>query len=643
MSNNRNEYFSWREDGSYALEINLKDQEDIAHEVLYEDELVKIKDSPMFLGAPLPAGRFALAVGLVLVILAILLFRAFFMQIKDHDRYLALAERNRLRTSVLQPKRGVIRDRTGIILADNIPTFDISVIPVDLPQNQDARNDLLGKIARIYGTPISDIEADILKSRSPDRKIIIARDVDYEQAVALLIGLGDSSGVYIEQGDKRHYPMSDEYQTFSHFLGYTGKITEEQLSDEKYRGYKRTDSVGRMGVEAWYEVWLRGEPGERVVEVDSHGKEQRVVHEQIPIPGKDLYLSIDVNLQKEAELILKKHLQENEIQKGSLILLDPRDGSLLAAASWPSYDNNIFSGHVSSTLYDQYAQDPNNPFLARAWAGLFPSGSTIKPVYAVALLADNIITRHSTVFSSGGVWVGSRFFPDWQTGGHGTTDVRRAIAWSVNTFFYLMCGGGEGIKGLGAERMAFWLEKFGFGSRTGLDLPGEAQGYVPSPQRREEKNGQKWYLGDTYNYAIGQGDLLVTPMQIALATALVANGGKKITPHFNLDFVELENLPEIAPGSVFDVVRQGMRDTVVYGSGRSLADMPFAVAGKTGTAQWRQDKPNHAWFTAFAPYEDPRVTVVVLLEEGEEGSKVAIPVAREALMAWNKYINSLDD
>ncbi len=639
MSNKHNEYFSWREDGGYALEINLKDQEDIAHEVLYEDELVKIKDRPMFLGAPLPAGRFILAVGLVLTVLAVLLFRAFSMQIKDHDRYLALAERNRLRTSVLQPKRGVIRDRTGVILADNIPTFDIAVIPVDLPQDEDARNDLLGKIARVYGAPISDIEADILKSRSPDRKIIIARDVAYDQAVALLIGLGDSSGVYIEQGDKRRYPISSEYQTFSHFIGYTGKITEEQLSEEKYRDYKRTDSVGKMGVESWYEALLRGVPGEKVVEVDSRGKEQRVVHEQDPVPGKDLYLSIDVNLQKESELILKKHLQENEIQKGTLILLDPRDGSVLAVASWPSYDNNIFSGHVSSTLYDQYLKDPNNPFLARAWAGLFPSGSTIKPVYAVALLADKIITRQTAVFSSGGVWVGSRFFPDWQAGGHGATDVRRAIAWSVNTFFYLMCGGGEGIRGLGAENMAVWLEKFGFGSRTGLDLPGEVPGHVPSPQRREEKTGQKWYLGDTYNYAIGQGDLLVTPMQIALATSLIANGGKKITPHFNRDFIEPENQGEIAPASAFEIVRLGMRDTVVYGSGRSLANMPFTVAGKTGTAQWRQDKPNHAWFTAFAPFEDPKVTVVVLLEEGEEGSRTAIPVAREALMAWDKYIN----
>lgn len=624
------------------MEINLKDQESVSHEVLYEDELVKIKDRPMFLGAPLPPKRFIFAVSAVLLVLLVLIFRAFSMQVKDHDKYLALAERNRLRTSVLQPKRGVIRDRTGVILADNVPTFDISVIPVDLPQDEETRNNLLGKIARVYGIPISDIEADIKKSRSPDRKIIIARDVAYEQAVALLIGLGDSSGVFIEQGAKRRYPLSIDFQTFSHFLGYTGKITEEQLQEDKFSEYKRTDSLGKMGVEAWYEDTLRGRPGEKVVEVDSHGKEQRVIHEQDPVPGEDLYLTIDVGLQKETEQILKKHLEENEIQKGTLILMDPRDGSLLAVASWPAYDNNIFSGHVSSTVYDKYVQDPNNPFLARAWAGLFPSGSTIKPVYAVALLADNVITRQTTVFSSGGVWVGSRFFPDWQAGGHGTTDVRRAIAWSVNTFFYLTCGGGEGIRGLGAEKMSVWLEKFGFGSKTGLDLPGEAPGNVPSPQRREEKTGQKWYTGDTYNYAIGQGDLLVTPLQIALATGLVANGGQKITPHFNKNFFPAEQQSEIASDSAFEVVRLGMRDTVIYGSGRSLANMPFTVAGKTGTAQWRQDRKNHAWFTAFAPYEEPRVVVVVLLEEGEEGSRTAIPVAREALMAWNKYINTIN-
>lgn len=633
--NKENGIFAWQEDGRYGLEVKLEEGRGVAPEVMYEDEVLKIKERPLYIGSPLPKVRFDGALVVALTIILLLVARAFWMQVKDHSQYLAMSERNRLRTERLQPTRGIIRDRYGVVLADNVPTFDIAVTPIDLPSDQSARSDLLGRISRISGLPLAELEEDVEKARSPDQKITLARDVAYEQAIALKIELSDMSGVAISTGQKRRFPMSQAYPSFSHILGYLGKISPSDLEKIHETGYSQTDMLGKVGVEASYEALLRGTPGEKITEVDSFGREQRTVHQGASVSGKDLILSIDAELQKQAETILAKGLEQAKISKGSAIALDPRDGSILAIVSLPSYDNNIFSGHVSSTAYSAYLKDENNPFLARAWAGLFPSGSSIKPIYSVALLAEKVITPRTTVLSTGGIRLGAQFFPDWSAGGHGLTDVRKAIAMSVNTFFYITCGGYEGFKGLGAVRMGEWLEKFGFGSKLGLDIPGEQGGLVPSPDWKEKKRNEHWYVGDTYNLAIGQGDFLVTPLQIAVATAEIANGGRQIVPHVALDY-QAATTSVLAPPEAVNVVRSGMRDTIIYGSGRSLSTLPFTSAGKTGTAQWRNDRPNHAWFTSFAPYENPRIVVTVMLEEGVEGSRTAVPVAKEILAAWNK-------
>jgi penicillin-binding protein 2 len=631
------EIFAWREDGNYGLEVQVEEGRGVAPEVMYEDEVLKIKERPLYIGLPLPRLRFDIALVVCLTIILLLVGRAFWMQIKDHYKYLALSERNRLRTETIQPTRGVIRDRQGRVLADNMPTFDVGVTPIDLPIEEDQRTDLMGKISRISGMPLAELEQDIKGARSPDQKITVARDIAYEQAIALKIELSDMPGVSITTGQKRRYAMSSANPSFSHILGYLGKLSSDDLDKIGELGYSRTDLLGKAGVEAWYEPLLRGTPGDKITEVDSFGHEQRTVHEGKAVPGKDLILSIDAEFQKQVETLLVNGLEKAKIKKGSAIAIDPRDGSILAVVSWPAYDDNIFSGHVSSTAYNAYLKDENNPFLARAWAGLFPSGSSIKPVYATALLAEHIITPHTTVLSTGGIRLGASFFPDWSAGGHGLTDVRKAIAMSVNTFFYITCGGYDSFKGLGAEKMSEWLKKFGFGSKLGLDIPGEQSGLVPSPAWKEEKRKEHWYVGDTYNFAIGQGDLLVTPLQIAVATAEIANGGRSVIPHVALNnFIGLPKADPIAPTEAVNVVRAGMRDTVVYGSGRSLSTLPFTSAGKTGTAQWRNDKPNHAWFTSFAPYDNPRIVVTVMLEEGVEGSSTAVPIAKDILSAWNK-------
>ncbi|MFZ6014809.1 MAG: penicillin-binding protein 2 [Patescibacteria group bacterium] len=625
--------FSWDNEGIKDLQVSLGDNADIAHEVLYEDDATKIRERPIYLGRAIPLHRFMVIFIFVFILLGILISRAFWMQGLADEKYKLMAENNRLRKEILMPSRGIITDRNDYPLAENESTFDVTAIPVDLPADEDSRREVFGRISRIAGSSIAEIEQVAASSTIWDQSVILIRDVPYEQAVAIKIALADQPGIQVAHGQKRRYRQTPQIFSLSHVLGYAGKISSSEHETLKNKGYSRNDMIGKTGVEAWYEERLRGKTGERLIEVDAFGSPKRVVHEDLPIQGETIKLTIDTKFQLRVEQALKNALEKEGIKHGAAVALDPRDGSILAIVSWPAYDNNIFSGKVSSTLYASLVEDENMPFLARAWAGVYPSGSTIKPIYAAGALADGIITQNTSFLSTGGLRIGAYFFPDWQAGGHGLTNVRRAIAWSVNTFFYYIGGGYEGFEGMGVEGLTKWLKVFGFGQKTGLDLVGEVDGFVPSKEWKVQKKNERWYVGDTYNLSIGQGDLLVTPLQIAVATAEIANGGKRITPHVLFD-EGIESGEQIVKEDAVDVVRAGMRDTVVYGSGRALANMEIEVAGKTGTAQWRSDKPNHAWFTAFAPYDNPRIAIAVLLEQGEEGSRTAVPVGREILQAW---------
>ena len=641
MSDKNNFRFGWNFGGGLDLKVSTQ-RGDIAHEVLYEDDATKIKDQPMYLGEPIPVVRFWLAMLVCVVFIGALMARAFWMQGISYNKYAVLSDRNRLRYEIITPSRGMIKDQTGVVFADNVSTFDLTVIPIDLPQNEEAKNEALGRVARETGTPIKDIDAVITASEVLDQSMVLVRDLPYDQAIALKVDLADYPAFKIQAGHKRRYGFSDDIPTLSHILGYTGKISPTELENNTDIDYRQTDLIGKTGVEKSYEYELRGTPGERVVEVDAFGHEERVVHETPAVNGSDLVLTIDGELQKKVETALKNGLEKAEAQHGVAIVMDPRDGAILAIVSWPAYDNNIFAGKVSSTAYAALVNDENKPFLARAWSGLYPSGSTIKPVYAVAALAEGIITPQTTIISTGGIYVGSRFFPDWLAGGHGATNVRKAISMSVNTFFYYICGGKDSFTGMGIAKMDEWLNRFGFGFATGLDIPGEADGFVPTPEWKQEKKNERWYVGDTYNLSIGQGDLLVTPLQIALSTAEVANGGYKVIPHVSSDVKTTITGEILAPKEDIETVRLGMRDTVLSGSGRALAAMPVNVAGKTGTAQWSSEKPNHAWFTGFAPFNDPEVVVTVLLEQGDEGSRTAVPVVKEILQAWLGIRSRLD-
>jgi penicillin-binding protein 2 len=636
--------FRWQNDGRDTLHVKRGTTSMVQHEVMYEDDITHIKDNPLFMGLSIPSLRFHIVLAVLVLLFGSLLGKAFWMQVVHGATYRELADRNRLRQVVVLPKRGLVLDRHGSILAENIPSFDVRLTEQLLPANTTVREELLGSLSRTVGVPVESIEAMMASSTDPNESLVIKRDIPYERAIAIHIISAESSGIEVAVSSKRQYPQSHTTQTLSHILGYVSGITREELEVRKNQGYRQIDLIGKTGIESTYESILRGTPGEKLYEVDARNRVTAVVGETAAVDGQDLVLSIDLSLQQAAEKALRTGLEKAKVARGSVVAMNPQDGSILAIASLPAYDNNIFSGTVSSTLYKALIENPDHPLLPRAWAGTYPSGSTAKPMLSIAALAEGIITAKTTVFSTGGLNVGPWFFPDWKAGGHGSVNVRQAIAYSVNTFYYYIGGGYESFVGLGVDKISDWMRKFGLGEKTGIDIPGEATGFVPSREWKEKNKSERWYIGDTYNLSIGQGDLLVTPLQVASWTATIANGGYIVRPKLGMQYgqtgdpqtpVATEKTTErIASAEAVETVRLGMRDNVIFGSGVSLSTLPFEAAGKTGTAQWRSDKENHAWFTSFAPFNNPEIVVTVLLEEGVEGSSTAVPVAKEILAAW---------
>ncbi len=611
------------------------DRADVRHEVLFEDAITPLKHRSLFLGRALSGRRFWMARAFVVVVLLVLIGRAGWMQVVRGADFQRQAENNRLRETPLLPRRGIIRDRQGRVLADNIPGFQVTMTPSDLPRDPAEMESDVSSAARTLGLSVNDLlpMANATGS-SRGEAVIISDKVSYRQAMDFAVAWPDLQGFSLEVAARRRYPWGKEIQSLSHVLGYVGKLSADEYKDARTKGYRRADEIGKSGVESGHEEYLRGVLGARTSEVDAHGRVKALVGERPAVDGSDLSLALDLDLQRATEKALRTGLERAKANRGSAIALDPRTGEIYAAVSWPAYDNNIFSGGVSTTAYNALLKDERNPLFPRSWAGTYPSGSTVKIVIAAAALAEKVITANTSILSVGGIHIGASFFPDWKAGGHGPTNVRSAIAWSVNTFFYTIGGGYEGFVGLGVDRLAEWMRKFGLGSKSGLDLPGEREGLVPSRDWKEKTKGERWFVGDTYNLSIGQGDLLVTPVQVAAYTAAIANGGYRIEPHLARTGTSTEMGVRLTEASIINIVRQGMRDNVTYGSGRALSTMSFPVAGKTGTAQWSSTKPTHAWFTAFAPYENPEIVVTVLLEEGGEGSSTAVPVAREILQAW---------
>jgi len=445
---------------------------------------------------------------------------------------------------------------------------------------------------------------------------------------------------------KRYLPTEspidlENLSSLSHVLGYTGKISQKELEANK-KLYSPLDYMGKSGLELYYEKDLKGIKGSKNIEVDALGREKKISSETLAQDGYNLQLSLDVDLQACAETAIKKH---NTVGRGSLVAIDPRNGQILALVSYPAYNNNDFAQGVSQEVYQALLNNTNRPLFSRAVSGEFPPGSTFKPVVALGALQEKVINDGTSFLSIGGLNIGQWTFPDWKAGGHGNANVYKAIVESVNTFFYYIGGGFGDFVGLGADKIKQYAVLFGLGEKSGIDLPGEATGFVPDPAWKKNTHDEVWYIGDTYHFAIGQGDLTVTPLQVANYTAAIANGGTLYSPKIvkkifiDKDNVILEQGSEVIRKDFIDknyieMMRKAMRQTVTDGSARFLKDLPFEAAGKTDTAQWSSVKANQAWFAGFAPYNNPEIAITVLIEEGVEGSSTAVPAAKEVLQCY---------
>lgn len=606
-------------------------------------------DSPASIGAGEGAGFLSLSLTdkkirifflLLLLGLAVLFAKSFYLQIIRGDYYFSLAEENRIKTEYTKADRGIIYDRNGKPLVQNVFGFSLAIVPADLPRDNVKRSEVINKAAYLAGITSQEIE-DRLKDSSKYyyQSIVIKTGIGYEQAMYLKIISSEMPGIYLDIDSWRQYLAGS---SGSHLLGYVGKIDAEEYEKNK-NVYLFSDNIGKAGLEKQYESYLKGKHGQKRIEVDALGREKKIISQTEYVAGDGLILSIDLQLQQKTYEILQKHIKDG---RGSVVVSNPQTGEILAMVDYPSYDNNLFAQGIKPEDYKKLLDDANKPLFTRSIFGEYPSGSTIKPTIAAAALQEKIITKNTTINSTGGIKVAQWFFPDWKAGGHGSTNVIRALSQSVNTFFYYIGGGYGDFEGLNMDRLDKYFKLFGLGEPTGIDLPGERSGFVPTPQWKEEIKKEQWYIGDTYHVSIGQGDVLVTPLQVNAWTATIANGGKYLRPHLALGLVHPDGSRELFPLQLIrekfvspeniNIVREGMRETVKSGSASSLNSLKVAVAGKTGTAQWNTTKKNHAWFTAFAPYETPTFAVTVLFEEGGEGSSVATPIAKEILEYWFK-------
>ena len=597
---------------------------------------------------------------LVLCFCLIFSFRLFHLQIvKGHENQF-LAEGNRIRVEEFLAPRGIIFDQHHYPLVKNVPLYNLEIYPVDLPREKAKRiqiyEELKNYLEDDLGTLIDEIEHQKLYSLE---SIIIKTDLDRNDALKMQIDLHNLAGVRINVIPTREYIQST---ALSHILGYIGKISPEFYQDNMDQ-YSVNDYVGQNGLEVAYEEYLRGEKGARRVEVDSIGHIQRELETKDPIAGSDIITTINASLQEKTTQVLKETIAQlqaegkRDVTSAVVVALDPRDGGVLAMVSVPYYDNNIFSKGIRYEDYEAIINDPTKPMLNRAIGGIYPSGSVIKPVIALASLDTGVVTEHTTIDAPKEIKIGEWVFPDWKR--HGLVDIRKSIAVSCNIFFYAVGGGWENIKGMGVKTINEYLDRFGFGKRTGIEISGEERGTIPNPEWKEKVKNESWYLGDTYNLSIGQGDFLVTPLQIANSISAIANGGNLYRPHFVSRVQDREGniikeyLPEIISDKLsensysIEVAKQGMKQCVdsSIGSCRKLQELPVSSGGKTGTAQFdaRDLEKYHAWFTAFAPYENPEIVMVVLVEKAGQGSDIAVPIANEILKYYFENKNHTPD
>lgn len=562
--------------------------------------------------------------------------RVIFLTVIKGAYYQDIAKGNSIRPIVIKAPRGRIFDRTGQALVSNIPSLDAVVVPVDLPKDQTKLKELAQTLASILSLNQAQVQTILETSKNGSLDTVLLKEnISQDESLNLLEKSNVLTGISIEKTAIRGYL---DAQIFSHLMGYEGKIQQKELDNDK--SYRLTDYIGKQGIEKSYESSLRGVNGADQIEVDSMGNAQREVGIINPKPGSDLVLNIDAGLQKKIYDSIGAVLEKTGAKTAAAVVIDPKTGGVLAMVNVPSYDNNLFAQKISADDYAKFIADPSKPLFNRAIAGEYPPGSTIKPAIAAAALSEGTITPTTIIDGLGGTLrVGGFSFGDWKA--HGPSDVRTAIAQSNDIFFYTVGGGYGNIQGLGMDRMKKYDNLFGFGEKTGIDIGGESAGFIPSEQWKQDTLGEKWFIGNSYHAAIGQGYVTATPLQLANYVAAIANGGTLYKPHLVAQIKKSDGgvqtiKPEIIRSNFIDpavlkVVQEGMRKTITDGTAQVLKTMPIEIAGKTGTAQFGTAGQTHGWFICYAPFDDPKIAMAVLVEGGGEGNSSALPVTQEAL------------
>ncbi len=614
---------------------------------------------------------------IVILFVAVIVLQLWRLQILEGDYYRHQADNNRFRQSRIQAQRGVIYDRNRILLVRNRPSYSIGIVPVDLPAQPDDRliHPTVRRLSKLIGVPAQEIREKVgaVTGLARFEKVPIKTNVDQELAFSVEARNIEIPGVHIYAEPTRDYldgPLT------AHLIGYVGLVTEEQyaeLSDTSDLDVGLNARIGQTGVEATFDQELRGRPGERRLVVNAAGREVRELGIENPTAGRNLALTIDLDLQRAVRSILSEDIDRYEL--ASAVALDPRNGQVLAMVHLPEYDNNMFSREVTESELQVLIQDSRRPLVNGAISNSYPPGSAFKVITAAAALQEGIVSSYQRIFCTGALNVPNRFDPtlttriaDWAA--HGEVDSISALAASCNVYFYMVGGGDPNgqISGLGIESLTRYARLFGLGEETGIRLTGEANGFVPSPEWKREVYDQEWYLGDTYLTAIGQGFVTVTPLQMASAVAVIANGGTLYRPQIVKQILDEhgEVIREISPEAIrqvpvappfIEVVRAGMRAGMLIGRtpygtsyvGTSYtAEVPgLAIAGKTGTAEYGQPDssgslPTHGWFIAFAPAEEPEIALAVFVKRGR-GAQDAGELAEAILRHYFRIPEELDD
>jgi penicillin-binding protein 2 len=604
--------------------------------------------------------RLVVGIGFVSVLLAILLMRFFYLQAARHTYYQTLSESNRIAVVPIVPNRGLILDRNGVVLARNYSGYTLEINQNKTADIEATINDL-STLVTITNKDRKRFKKLLTESHNFETLVIRNRLSD-EEVARFAAQQYRFPGVEIKARLFRDYPFGEKT---SHLIGYIGRINdaeEGQLEDSDLAAnYRGSDYIGKTGLEQSYESDLHGTTGIEQVEVDAGGRAVRMLSRTVPVSGNTLILSIDAKLQEIAEKSFGEY-------RGALVAIDPNNGEVLAFVSKPGYDPNPFIDGIDTQSWDELNNSPDVPLNNRALRGQYPPGSTIKPFMALAGLNFHTRTPEQTINDPGVYYLpgSSRQYRDWKAGGHGSVNMFKAIQMSCDTYFYGLA------TEMGIDNISAFLVRFGFGKKTGIDLEGETSGLLPSQEWKRKRYQQIWYPGDTVSVGIGQGYTLVTPLQLAVATATLANNGVAYKPHLVKEvqsprnsenrFIAKDPLYDLAiePKNL-DLVRRAMVAVTQPGGTAVFASLgaPYQIAGKTGTAQvvaMKQGEKydakkiderhrDHAWFIAYAPAENPRIALAILAENGGHGGGTAAPIARKVLDYYllGKVPRSLDE